>query len=129
MIITKNINGAAPVLDEKIGKDVEVLAEFIHIYCADRHPDAATSRPESAGAVGRYLAPVEFSYCADCLKLLLHAASKRVLCPYDPKPACKKCGTHCYGSGYREKIREVMRYSGMQLIKRGRFDLLKKYFS
>ena len=125
----KNIKSAVPSLDEKISWDVEVLAEFIHIYCADMHPDAATFRPESSGAVGRYLAPVEFSYCADCLKLLLHAASKRILCPYDPKPACKKCDTHCYGPGYRERIREVMRYSGMRLIRRGRFGLLKKYFS
>jgi hypothetical protein len=129
MFITKNINNAAPAVDEKIRKDVEVLAEFIHIYCADRHPNAVTSRAESGGAVGRYLAPVEFSYCTDCLKLLLHAASKRVLCPHDPKPACKKCETHCYGPGYREKIQEVMRYSGMRLIKKGRFDLIKKYFS
>jgi len=129
MIETKNTGSAVPALDERIGRDIEVLAEFIYIYCADKHPDAATSRAESGGVVGRYLAQVEFSYCADCMKLLLHAASKRVLCPYDPKPACKKCETHCYGPGYRERIREVMRYSGMRLIKRGRFDLLKKYFS
>ena len=129
MIRTKDIESAAPALDETIGKDIEVLAEFIHIYCQDRHPGAAAFRAESCGAVGRYLAPVEFSYCADCLKLLLHAASKRVICPYDPKPACKKCETHCYGPGYRERIRIVMRYSGMRLIKRGRFGLIKKYFS
>ena len=129
MIRTKNIESAAPAHDQKIGRDIEVLAEFIHIYCADKHPDAETFRAESGGSAGRYLGPVEFSYCADCLKLLLHAASKRLICPYDPKPACKKCATHCYAPGYREKIREVMRYSGMRLIKRGRFDLIKKYFS
>jgi hypothetical protein len=129
MNMTKNKTGAAPALDEKIGKDIEVLAEFIHIYCEDKHPDAATVRAISGGAVGRYLAPIEYRYCADCLKLLLHAASKRILCPYDPKPACKKCETHCYGPGYRDAIQEVMRYSGMRLIKRGRFDLIKKYFS
>jgi hypothetical protein len=129
MIRAKNIESAVPALDEKIGKDVAVLAEFIHIFCSDKHPDAATSGAESGGTVGRYLAMFEYGYCADCMKLLLHAASKRVLCPFDPKPACKKCETHCYGPGYRERIREVMRYSGMRLIKRGRFDLLKKYFS
>ncbi len=127
--MTKNTLSAAPALDEKIGRDIEVLAEFIHIYCEDKHPGAATSRAKSNGAVGRYLARVEYGYCADCRKLLLHAASKRILCPYDPKPACKKCETHCYGPGFRERIREVMRYSGMRLIKRGRFDLIRKYFS
>jgi hypothetical protein len=118
--------------DEKtamIKKDAEVLAEFVNIYCSDRHGDADKAPVKAGGQVGTYLGSSDFALCEECRKLLLHAVSKRALCPYDPKPACKKCETHCYGPGYREKIREVMRYSGMRLIKKGRFDLIRKYFS
>jgi hypothetical protein len=114
---------------EKLVKDSELLAEFINIYCADHHTKMGKAPAVSGGTVGRCLESTGFSYCDDCRKLLLHAVSKRVLCPFDPKPACKKCPSHCYGPGYRDRIREVMRYSGMQLIKRGRFGLIKKYFS
>jgi hypothetical protein len=114
---------------EKMIKDSEILAQFINIYCTDLHKDQEKAPAVSGGKVGSCLESTGFSYCDDCRKLLLHAVSKRVLCPFDPKPACKKCPSHCYGPGYRERIREVMRYSGMQLIKRGRFGLIKKYFS
>lgn len=114
---------------KKMISDSEVLAEFINIYCSDKHSGMDKAPAVSGGAVGDCLASVNFEYCDECRKLLLHAVSKRILCPYDPKPSCKHCPTHCYGPGYRERIQEVMRYSGMRLIKKGRFGLIKKYFS
>ena len=44
--------------------------------------------------------------CVDCRKLLLHAIVKRIACPLDPKPMCKKCPEHCYAPRYRAQIRE-----------------------
>ncbi len=117
-----------PILDEKIQRDLDVLSEFIYIYCSENHGGKELYNAGAPGRIGRYLEKISFKFCEDCRKLLLHAAAKRVLCPYDPKPSCKKCETHCYGKGYREKIREVMRYSGIRLIIRGRFGLIKKYF-
>jgi hypothetical protein len=125
----KNERNILTELDEKIRKDVGVLAEFINIYCSDKHHDVEKGRAAAGGEAGRYAETVDFEYCRECRGLLLHALSRRLICPYDPKPSCKKCPTHCYGPGYRDRIREVMRYSGMRLIGRGRFDLIKKYFS
>jgi hypothetical protein len=116
-------------INQKINKDTQVLAEFINIYCSDRHGNAEKTRPAAGGAAGQYIGLCEVELCDECRKLFLHAVSKRVICPYDPKPSCKKCTSHCYAPGYREKIREVMRYSGMQLMRRGKFSLIKKYFS
>jgi hypothetical protein len=113
----------------KMITDSEILAEFIKIYCDDFHGDMKQEPVVSGGTVGRCIESIRHPYCEECRRLLLHAVSKRVLCPFDPKPSCKKCPSHCYGPGYRDTIREVMRYSGMQLIKRGRFSLMKKYFS
>ncbi|NOR49648.1 MAG: hypothetical protein GQ530_01275, partial [Desulfuromonadales bacterium] len=38
------------------------------------------------------------------------------------------CPVHCYAPEQREKVREIMRFSGQYLIKRGRLDLLWHYF-
>jgi hypothetical protein len=51
----------------------------------------------------------------------------RIKCPHDPKPMCKKCVTQCYHGEYKTKIREVMKFSGMYLVKHGRLDLLYHY--
>ena len=66
--------------------------------------------------------------CPDCQKLLTHGIAKLLQCTYDPKPMCKKCTTHCYAPGYRERIREVMKFSGLYLVTHGRFDMLMHYF-
>jgi hypothetical protein len=61
--------------------------------------------------------------------LLEHGIAKLSLCPYYPRPSCRKCETHCYAPGYREKVRQVMRFSGTYLIKHGRLDLLLHYLT
>lgn len=114
--------------EKSVGKDIETLARFIQIFCASDHSDKVKSLVQVKGKTGEFLKHVSVSLCADCTKLLLHGAGKRITCPYDPKPRCKKCPTYCYRDGYREKIREVMRFSGAYLIRRGRVDLAIKYF-
>jgi hypothetical protein len=34
----------------------------------------------------------------------------------DKKPTCEKCPIHCYTPEMRDKIRKVMRYSGLRMI-------------
>ena len=117
------------VINKKIKKDIEILAEFISIYCADRHGGADRARVVADGVAGTYIEPCAVTLCHECRKLLLHAVSKRLICPYDPKPSCKKCKTHCYAPAHRDRIREIMKFSGMRLIRQGRLGLIKKYFS
>lgn len=66
--------------------------------------------------------------CADCGDLLRYALRKLERCPYDPKPKCKECPTHCFRPDYRQRIREVMRFAGIHYVKRGRVDWLVRYF-
>lgn len=70
------------------------------------------------------IAGSEVCLCSSCSKLLTHAFMKRTHCPMDPKPACKRCPSHCYTPIYRELMRSVMRYSGRQLLLAGRLDYL-----
>jgi len=115
-------------LDKKKTKDLKVLAGFISIFCRENHrladKDTFYIRDDR---LRRALGNKESVLCQDCCKLLDHGIAKLLLCPYDPKPMCKKCVTHCYAPGYRERIREVMRFSGLYLIKHGRLNLIIHY--
>lgn len=111
-----------------IQKDVRVLAKFIETFCLNKHTDNHKSLVQAKGKAGEYLKSFSVELCPDCRKLLLHGISKRITCPYDPKPRCKRCPAYCYGDGYRGKIKQVMRFSGAYLLKRGRIDLAFKYF-
>ncbi len=110
-----------------IHRDIETASQFIQIYCDNNHRHQDKSPVKASGKIKNYLNG-SLSLCRDCEKLLLYSASKRIICPYDPKPSCKKCTTHCYSDRFREAIREVMRFSGFFLIKNGKLGLIKKYF-
>jgi len=109
-----------------IEHDIGVLGKFIQIYCDGKH-HVQKSKVTGSGKVAQYVDPLNLTLCDDCKKLLLYAASKRIICPYNPKPACKDCTTHCYAEPNRSKIREVMRYSGMRMILRGSIWYIKKF--
>jgi len=112
----------------RIKKEIRVLARFIRIFCERNHSDNDKALVQASGKAGEFLEGEPLRLCSECKKLLLHAVGKTIMCPYDPKPRCKKCPTHCYAGGYRERIKKVMRFSGAYLLKRGRLDLAFKYF-
>ena len=115
-------------LDDKKRKDIKVLSRFIAIYCREHHrTEVRDAFPVKDESLRSSLGHKDLILCKDCSKLLSHGIAKLLLCPYDPKPTCKKCETHCYAPGYRERIREVMRFSGLYLVKRGRLDLMVHY--
>jgi hypothetical protein len=115
-------------LDDKKGKDIRVLSDFISIFCRENHQaEAKDAFPIKDVGLRKILGGKDLVLCNDCRKLLNHSIAKLLLCPYDPKPKCKKCETHCYAPHYRKRIQEVMKFSGPYLIKHGRLDLLVHY--
>jgi len=103
-------------------KDLKVLALFTSVYCRAHH--RGETKP-------RDLAELDvkgLALCEECLDFLTYAFERRLKCPLDPKPECKGCHIHCYRPGHRDKVREIMRFSGRRLILRGRLDLLWHYF-
>lgn len=116
-------------LDRKKSKDIRVLADFASIFCRENHREEPKSVfPVKNASLRQCLDKKEIAVCLDCRKLLQHGIAKLLQCPYDPKPMCKKCETHCYAPGYRERMREVMRFSGLYMVKHGRLDLMIHYF-
>lgn len=102
-----------------IDKDLKVLAQFIEINYSNQHKSCHKVNVVAHGN--------EVNLCKECNELLSYASHRREVCPLDSKPTCKNCHIHCYMPEMRDKIRKVMRYSGIHLIKRGRIDLILYY--
>ncbi len=94
----------------EIQKHIKTLQRFVGVYCHKKH---GTPKEDM---------------CPSCQDLLSYASDRLARCPYDPKPKCKDCKTHCYKEPYRQRIAEVMRFSGTHFVKRGRLDWLVRFF-
>lgn len=129
--MVQRMNTLSPPLKEvtataKERKDLKVLALFTSVFCRAHHRGEKGSLEWSS--LGLPSPGKNLCFCSECRDFLLYAAVRRLKCPLEPKPSCKHCHIHCYRPGHRERVREIMRYSGRHLIRRGRLDLLWHYF-
>ena len=80
-------------------KETQVVRLMIELYCRGRH-----GTPK-----GRL--------CPECQALAEYAAQRVAHCPHmEIKTFCSNCKTHCYQPQMRERIRQVMRYSGPRIL-------------
>jgi hypothetical protein len=78
---------------------------MVAMYCRDHHATGAKDDGEGL--------------CDDCAGLLAYARRRLEKCRYGAgKPTCARCETHCYGPAMRERVRDVMRYSGPRMVRR-----------
>lgn len=89
-----------------MGKDVaskreqekEVVSLMIELYCKKQHGSKQ-------------------GLCQECETLKFYAKQRSDKCPFmETKTFCSNCKVHCYKPDMREKIREVMRFSGPRMI-------------
>ena len=97
--------------EKRIKKDEKVLRAFIKTYCNKHH------KPLNDNEL-----------CSECKVLLEYSLKRNENCPLDHKPKCKKCAIHCYKPEYRQRIKEIMKFSGIHYIKKGRLDWVYRYF-
>lgn len=86
------------------------MTAMIALYCRDHHAGESpgTGAPVEAGGL-----------CFECGELLAYARLRLEKCRYgSDKPTCANCATHCYAPTMRERVREVMRYSGPRMLAR-----------
>jgi len=75
------------------------IHKMVDIYCKDHH-----------GTDG---------LCEDCSVFMDYAEVQLDKCPFgEYKPTCSNCPVHCYKPTYREKAKEIMRYSGPRMLLR-----------
>ncbi len=55
--------------------------------------------------------------CEECAAINQYARQRLDRCPFgDEKTACEDCHIHCYKKDMREKMRQIMRFSGPRMI-------------
>ena len=81
----------------RLSRELRTLQAMLRMYCRHHHG-------------GRPL-------CESCLELARYADRRLACCPYGgEKPACSHCPIHCYRPDPRERVREVMRWSGPRML-------------
>ena len=84
--------------DKKREREKKTVALMIRLYCRKNH-----------GARN--------ALCPDCKALVDYATQRSDRCPFmESKTFCSNCRVHCYKPEMRERIREVMRFSGPRMI-------------
>ena len=88
---------------KKREREKRMVSEMIALYCRKRHGERGSSRPGGL--------------CPECSELAEYARGRSDRCPFmETKTFCSNCRVHCYRPDMREKIREVMRFSGPRMI-------------
>ncbi|MBR2812106.1 MAG: nitrous oxide-stimulated promoter family protein [Solobacterium sp.] len=83
---------------KKREKEKQVVTLMITLYCRKMHG-------------------TRNGLCPDCAALAAYACRRSDQCPFmENKTFCSNCHVHCYRPEMREKIREVMRFSGPRMI-------------
>ena len=95
----------------RLAREEKTIAAMIALYCRDNHEARARDLAGTPGDAGDGL-------CPECDELLEYARLRLEKCRYGAdKPTCANCETHCYKPAMRERVREVMRYSGPRMLK------------
>ncbi len=85
-------------VETKCQREKKTVALMIKLYCRKKHR-------------------TKNELCPDCKALSEYAAMRSDKCPFmESKTFCSNCKVHCYKPDMREKIREVMRFSGPRMI-------------
>lgn len=84
----------------RIIREAKTIEAMLAIYCEDHHQSST-----------------DHTLCESCTSLLNYAHQRLEICPFrDDKPACNHCQVHCYSKEMRQRVQQVMRYSGPRMI-------------
>lgn len=85
----------------RLARELKTVQAMIRIYCHAHHQRSQTL----------------IALCGQCRELSDYAEKRLANCPFqEHKTTCGKCPVHCYKPLMREKIIEVMRFSGPKMV-------------
>lgn len=83
----------------RIEREKRVIKLMVELYCHKKH------QHKSKGL------------CEECRELLDYAHKRLSFCKFgDEKTTCQKCPIHCYKKDMKQKVKEVMRFSGPRVL-------------
>lgn len=85
-------------IEKKREREKKMVSQMIQLYCKKQHHS-------------------KDGLCTECAALDAYARMRSEKCPFmETKTFCSNCKVHCYKPEMREKIREVMRFSGPRML-------------
>ena len=94
----EQMGGVTTEIHPRMARELRTVQAMITIYCRAHHKSSDR-------------------LCGGCRELSDYAEKRLAACPFqEHKPTCGKCPVHCYRPAMREKIIEVMRFSGPKMI-------------
>jgi hypothetical protein len=84
--------------NRRIRRERITIEKMIKLYCVKNHFS-------------------ETDLCDECRELRDYARERLLKCPFkENKPVCTNCEVHCYKPEMKERVRDVMRFSGPKMI-------------
>lgn len=85
-------------VESKREQEKQIVSFMIQLYCKRKHGTKS-------------------GLCPECQQLQDYAFQRADKCPFmETKTFCSNCSVHCYRKDMRDKIKQVMRHSGMRMI-------------
>lgn len=92
----------------RIDREKKTIKLMIDIYCQKKHGNK------------------KGELCEECAELLEYAHKRLSFCKFgENKSTCSICPIHCYKKDMKEKVKEVMKFSGPRLIIYNPVELLR----
>ncbi|SHH59507.1 Nitrous oxide-stimulated promoter [Caloranaerobacter azorensis DSM 13643] len=83
---------------DKLENEKRLLEEMIKLYCKKKHG-------------------TEENLCPDCKELMEYAFYRLSKCPFgNNKKSCASCNIKCYDKEHKDRIKEVMKFSGWRIF-------------
>ncbi|MEO3947595.1 nitrous oxide-stimulated promoter family protein [Gorillibacterium sp. CAU 1737] len=91
----------------RIKREKQIVGQMIGLYCRGHHLKRAQKEEKAEPS----------SLCLECEELLAYAHLRLDRCKFgEEKTFCERCSVHCYKKDMRERIKQVMRYSGPRML-------------
>ena len=85
-------------MSNRLDREKATVQRMLKLYCKNHHH-------------------LEGELCTECQGLSDYAMTRLTHCKFgESKPTCGKCTVHCYKPEMRQRIIEVMRYSGPRML-------------
>lgn len=119
-LVAENIDIA-----KKRAEEAEMVSQMIALWCRAHHQageplhgGGGQTSAEGNLATSVRLGHRDVQLCPSCSELRDYALARIKHCPHmGTKTFCSACPTHCYKPEMRERIREVMRWSGPRMLR------------
>ena len=92
-------------IEQKRQNEYSTVLLMIQIFCKGKHKNRLALKNAE-------------NLCDECKTLASYVHDRVLKCPFmETKTFCSACRVHCYKADMRQKIKEVMRFSGPRMMK------------